>query len=87
MKVFVVIDSAMGGNVYAGVHRARPDARPGTWVLEVNVVGLQTDPDFVYVAQTLDPVMDVYRYEGVYGDYDRAHRASGQGGSALRIKI
>ncbi|MGA4114165.1 hypothetical protein ACI2TD_18070 [Ralstonia nicotianae] len=87
MKVFVVIDDAMGGNQYAGVHRDRPDARPGTWVLEVNVVGVQTDPQFVYIAQTYDPTMDVHRYEGVYGDYDSARCASGQRGSTLSIKI
>ncbi|EPX96160.1 MULTISPECIES: hypothetical protein [Ralstonia] len=87
MKVFVVIDDAMGGNQYAGVHRARPDVRQGNWVTEVNVVGVQTDPEFVYVAQTYDPGMDVHRFEGVYGNYDSAHHASGQRGLALRIKI
>ncbi|MGF6995504.1 hypothetical protein [Paraburkholderia sp. GAS32] len=87
MKVFVVIDDAMGGDQYAGVHRAQPDARPGARVIEVKVVGAQTDPEFVYIAQTYDRTMDVHRFEGVYGDYQSAHRASGPKGSPLSIKI
>lgn len=87
MKVFVVIDDAMGGDQYAGVHRTRPAARQGVRVLEVKVVGAQTDPEFVYIAQTYDRTMDVHRFEGVYGDYETAHRASGQKGSPLGVKI
>lgn len=44
MNVFVVIDDAMGGDQYAGVHRTRPDDRPGSKVREVKVVGPQADP-------------------------------------------
>jgi hypothetical protein len=87
MHVFVVIDDAMGGDQYAGVHRTRPDDRPGTKVREVKVVGVQPDPEFVYVAQTYDRTWDVHRFEGVYGDYETAKRASGPKGSPLSIKI
>ncbi|CAE6816805.1 hypothetical protein R75461_05910 [Paraburkholderia nemoris] len=34
-----------------------------------------------------DRTMDVHRFEGVYGDYQSAHRASGPKGSPLSIKI
>ncbi|WP_155768292.1 hypothetical protein [Burkholderia vietnamiensis] len=87
MKVFVVIDDAMGGDQYAGVHRTRPDARPGARVVEVKVVGAQADPQLVYIAQTYDRTMDVHRFEGVYGDYGTADRASGPQGSPLGVKI
>ena len=87
MKVFVVIDDAMGGDQYAGVHRTQPDARPGAKVIEVKVIGAQTDPQLVYIAQTYERAMDVHRYEGVYGDYQSAHRASGPKGSTLGVKI
>ncbi|MEX3694211.1 hypothetical protein AB3X91_37845 [Paraburkholderia sp. BR14263] len=77
MNVFVAIDDAMGGDQYASVRRTRPDDRPGAKVREVKVVGAQTGPQFVYVAQTYDRTMDVHRFEGVYGDYETADRASG----------
>ena len=87
MKVFVVIDDAMGGDQYAGVHRTQPDARPGAKVIEVKVLGAQTDPQFVYIAQTCDRTMDVHRFEGAYGDYETAKRASGPQGMQPRFEI
>ena len=87
MKVFVVIDDAMGGNVYAGLQEFRPDAGAGKKVIEVNVVGAQSDPGYVYVAQTYDRAMDVHRFEGVYGSYESARHASGQNGSTLSVKL
>lgn len=87
MNVFVVIDDAMGGDQYAGAYRTRPDARPGTRILEVKVVGAQTDPEVVYIAQTYDRTMDVHRFAGVYGDYESARRASGPSGVALNVQI
>ncbi|WP_241294351.1 hypothetical protein [Burkholderia stabilis] len=87
MNVFVVLDNAMGGDQYAGVHRVRPMDRLGSRVIEVEVIGAQTDPEFVFIAQTLDPTMDVHRFKGVYGDFETAHRASGQRGSTLTIEI
>jgi hypothetical protein len=87
MKVFVVIAHAMGGEQFVSVHRARPDVGQGSRVLEVNIVGTQTDPEVVYIAQTYDRTMDVHNFEGVYGDYDRARQASGPKGSALNVNI
>jgi hypothetical protein len=80
MKVFVVIEDAMGGNVFTSVHRTRPDDRPRAHVFEVPVVGAEADCNFVYIAQTYDRTMDVHRFEGVYGDYEMARRASGPQG-------
>ncbi|HDR9758753.1 hypothetical protein KDX16_32195 [Burkholderia vietnamiensis] len=87
MNVFVIIGDAMGGEQYAGVHLTRPDDRPGSQVREVKVVGPQSDPQFVYVAQTYDRTMDVHRFEGVYGDYQTADRASGPKGVTFEVKI
>ena len=87
MNVFVVLDNAMGGDQYAGVHRVRPEDRMGSMVIEVEVRGAQTDPQFVFIAQTLDPTMDVHRFKGVYGDFETAHRASGHRGATLRIEL
>lgn len=87
MNVFVVLDNAMGGDQYAGVHRVRPEDRLGSRIIEVEVIGAQTDPQVVFIAQTLDPTMDVHRFKGVYGDFETAHRASGQRGSTLTIEI
>jgi len=80
MKVFVVIEDAMGGNVFASVHRTLPADRPRAHVLEVPVVGAQADCKFVYVAQTYDRTMDVHRFEGVYCDDEMARRAAGPQG-------
>jgi hypothetical protein len=44
------------------------------------VVGAEADCNFVYIAQTYDRTMDVHRFEGVYGDYEMARRASGPQG-------
>lgn len=87
MKVFVVIRDAMGGMQYGGVHRARADIPPGEKTLEVNVIGDQADPRVVYIAETLDRVMDVHRFEGVYGDFETADRAAGEGGVVLNVNI
>ncbi len=56
-------------------------------MVEVKVVGAQADPQLVYIAQTYDRTMDVHRFEGVYGDYETADRASGPQGSPLGVKI
>jgi hypothetical protein len=87
MKVFVVIDDAMGGNVFNSVHRTRPDDRLGAKVREVTAVGAKTDSKFVYIAQTCDRTMDVHRFEGAYGDYETAKRASGPQGMQTRFEI
>lgn len=87
MNVFVVIDDAMGGDQYAGVHRTQPDPRPGARVVEIEVAGTQPDPHLVYVAQIYDRTMDVHRFAGVYGDYEAAHRASGPKGVTLTVRI
>ncbi|MGF6604952.1 hypothetical protein P3T23_009708 [Paraburkholderia sp. GAS448] len=87
MNVFVVIEDAMGGDQYAGVHRVRPGVGSGARVLDVKVVGPQADQQMVYIAQTYDRTMDVHRFEGVYGDYDSARRASGPKGMPLSVPI
>lgn len=87
MKVFVVIDDAMGGDVFSSVHRTRPQDRPGAKVREVAVVGAQADSEFVYIAQTYDRTMDVHRFKGAYGDYDAAKLASGPEGVQPRFEI
>ncbi|MBB1636089.1 hypothetical protein [Cupriavidus sp. UME77] len=87
MKTFVVIDDAMRGVQFVSVHRERPNVGSGNSVLEVGVVGRQTDPEIVYIAQTYDRSMDAHNFAGVYGNYDDARSASGQKGSPLQKKI
>ncbi|MGF6970721.1 hypothetical protein OKW43_007816 [Paraburkholderia sp. WC7.3g] len=87
MKVFVVIDDVMGGDVFSSVHRTRPEDRQGAKVREVTVVGAQTDSEFVYIAQTYDGTMDVHRFKGAYGDYETAKLASGPQGVQPRFEI
>jgi len=87
MKTFVVIDNAQRGVQFVSVHRERPNVDSGDTVLEVIVVGRQSDPEVVYIARTYDRSMDVHNFAGVYGNYDDAHSASGQKGSPLQKKI
>lgn len=87
MKVFVVIDDAMGGDVFSSVHRTRPEDRPGATVREVTVIGTQADSEFVYIAQTYDRTMDVHRFKGAYGDYEAANLASGPKGVQPSFEI
>lgn len=87
MKVFVVVAEAMRGLRFVSVHRTRPDVCDGNTAHQATVVGHQSDPEVVYIAQTYDRSMDVHNFEGVYGNYDEARSASGYKGSTLQTKI
>lgn len=96
MKVFVVLSNAMGGVRSSGVYRTRDaaDLRAsenifGTDVrtIDFEVIGIQSDPNVVYIAQTYDRIMDIHNFEGVYGNYDDASRASGSKGQPLSCSL
>lgn len=87
LSVFVVLEDAMGGDVYSGTHRTRPEGQTGKRVLNSTAVGEQSDPHVVYIAQIYDRTMDVHRFAGVYGNYEAARSASGPKGSTLTVNI
>lgn len=87
MKVYVVVADAMGGTSFVGAYRTRPNAQAGQRILEVSVLGVQPDPTYVYIAQTYDRTMDVFNFEGVYGNYEITLQRRGQDGSTLNVEI
>ncbi|KAA1003446.1 hypothetical protein FVF58_36995 [Paraburkholderia panacisoli] len=87
LRVFVVIDEAMHGLHCVSVHRKHPTVSGGHAVHAATVLGLQTDPDVVYIAQTYDRSNDIHNFAGVYGNYDEARSASGAKGSPRPTKI
>lgn len=96
MNVHVVLANAMGGIQYCGVFGSRAEAEQrlnkGVFgqnprVVECTVEGMQLKPNVVYVAQTLNPTMEVHDFVGVYGNFESAQQASGPGGSTLEITL
>lgn len=77
----------MGGVQFVSVHRSQPSVGGARLVQEMTVVGQQSDPDVVYVAQTYDRSLDIHNFEGLYGNYADAHSASGPKGRPLQIAI
>lgn len=96
MKVHVVLANAMGGVQYCGAFASSPDASQhlakGVFgnnprIVEFDVEGPQPDAKVVFVAQTYNATMDVHDFEGVYGNFESAQRASGAKGQSLRITL
>jgi len=86
-SLFVVIEEVMRGSHCVSVHRTRPTVGRGEAVHEVTPLGLQSDPEVVYIAQTYDRSNDIYNFAGLYGNYDEARSASGAKGSPRPAKI
>jgi len=86
-SVFVVLEEAMHGLHCVSVHRTRPTVSSGKAVHEVTVLGSQSDPEVVYIAQTYDRSNDIHNFAGVYGNYDEARSASGEKGSPRPTQI
>ncbi len=87
LSVFVVLEEVMHGLHCASVHRTRPTVSGGEAVHAVTVLGSQSDPDVVYIAQTYDRSNDIHNFAGLYGNYDEARSASGAKGSPRPTKI
>lgn len=54
----------MGGIQFMSVHRSPPIVSGTRFVQEMTVVGQQSDPDVVYVAQTYDRSLDIHNFCG-----------------------
>lgn len=96
MNVHVVLANAMGGVQYCGAFVSRAQAEQhlakggfgkNPRVVECAVEGAQLKPNVVYVAQTLNPTMDVHDFVGVYGNFESAQQASGSKGSTLEVTL
>ena len=96
MKIHIVLANAMGGVQYYGAYASSSEANnhlaQGVFgqsprVVDFEVEGPQPEPNVVYVAQTYNPTMDVHDFEGVYGNYESAQRASGPKGQPLKVTL
>lgn len=96
MNVFVVLMNAMGGTQHVAIcateseadqRAASNEVGTNTRVVQLPVLGPQSEPNVVYVAQTYDRSWDTHNFEGVYGNYESASKASGPQGQALRHSL
>ena len=96
MKIFVVLTDMMGGPHFVGADRSMAAALEreascnqgaNKRVIEIDVIGELSDPNVVYIAERLERSLDVFHFDGVYGNYEAAARSAGDKRNALRYEL
>lgn len=96
MRVFVSLMDAMGCVNLVGVSATQEAAQQildkvtfgaDRRVIELQVLGAQPGQTAVYTAETYEPVLDIYCFEGVYGNDKVARSAAGEKGLVKRQSL
>jgi hypothetical protein len=93
VDVFVILTHYMGGvQHYGGVfasmsaaqdHLVKNEIGGNPQIVKTSVIGPVDERGNVYIASTYDPSLDIHNFLGVYGSFEDADSAAGDGGLAL----